>query len=42
MGDAVLVFVAGSFGVFLGMGLLYATIRLTAAAVDRLAPKGES
>lgn len=42
MGDAILVFVAGSVGVFLGMGLLYATIRITAAAVERLVAKEES
>ncbi|MEW6486897.1 MAG: hypothetical protein AB1578_03160 [Thermodesulfobacteriota bacterium] len=42
MGDAFLVFGVGSFGVFLGMGLLYAAIRITAAAVDRLVEKGQS
>ncbi|MDW7712009.1 MAG: hypothetical protein SCH98_16205 [Deferrisomatales bacterium] len=42
MGEAFLVFLAGSIGVFLGMGLLYATIRITAVAVERLTRKGES
>lgn len=42
MGQAFLVFVTGSVGVFLGMGLLYAAIRITSIAVDRLTGKGEA
>lgn len=42
MGEAFLVFLTGSVGVFLGMGLLYATIRITSVAVDRLTAKADS
>ncbi|GAB4261483.1 MAG: hypothetical protein Kow0092_11030 [Deferrisomatales bacterium] len=40
MSDALLLFVNGSLGVFAGMALVYAAIRLTAAAVGRWTGEG--
>jgi len=35
VGDALTIFVAGLGGVFVGMALLYAAIRITSLVVDR-------
>lgn len=38
---AVMIFVAGLGGVFVGMALLYAAIRMTSLVTDRLAGRKE-
>ena len=42
MEQATTVFVAGIFGVFAGMALIYLSIRITAFLVDRFGAKEES
>ena len=42
MEKALGIFVAGLGGVFIGMTLLYATIRITSLVADRLAKKKEA
>jgi Na+-transporting methylmalonyl-CoA/oxaloacetate decarboxylase gamma subunit len=42
MEKAVAIFVAGLGGVFIGMMLLYAAIRMTSLVTDRLARKKEA
>lgn len=39
---AIGIFVAGIGGVFIGMGLLYLTIRITSLVADKLASKKEA
>ena len=42
MENAISIFVAGIGGVFIGMGLLYLTIRISSLVADKLAPKKEA
>jgi Na+-transporting methylmalonyl-CoA/oxaloacetate decarboxylase gamma subunit len=42
MEKAVVIFVAGLGGVFIGMALLYAAIRITSLVTDKLASKKEA
>ena len=42
MEQAVTIFLAGVLGVFLGIAMIYAAIRMTAFAVDRFAAKKDS
>ncbi len=42
MEKAIGIFVAGIGGVFIGMGLLYLTIRITSLVADKLASKKEA
>ncbi len=42
MEEAVAIFVAGLGGVFIGMALIYAAIRMTSLLIDRLKTKEEA
>ncbi len=42
MGEALIIFVNGVLGVFLGMGVLYGAMHLLAWIVGRVAKEGQS